>query len=89
MVQDAALAQHLASKIKSDSFNVAFIMPQPDVKGRVEMKTRLRKSQGSFQDTVLLTGHLHVLSGVAPETVRKTIQTTTQITQRTRALRMR
>ena len=92
LIQDAAVAQQLASKVKNDQFNVSFIMPQPHAIGQkapIEMQIRLFKTQGTFQDTVLLTGHLHVLSGSVPETGRKFIQTSTQITQRTFALRMR
>ena len=61
------------------------MMPQPhaiEKKAPIEMQIRLRKTQGSFQDTVLLSGHLHVLSGTAAESARKTIRTTAQLTQR-------
>ena len=77
-IQDAAVAQQLASKVKNDQLNVSFIMPQPQAIGKkapIEMQIRLFKRQGTFQDTVLLTGHLHVLSGSVPETGRKFIQT--------------
>ena len=92
LIHDAAVAQQLASKIKNDQLNISFIMPQPHAIGKkapVEMQIRLFKTQGTFHDTVLLTGHLHTLSGSAPETGRKFIQTSTQVTQRTFALRMR
>ena len=84
LIQDAAVAQQLASKIKNDQFNISFIMPQPHAIGKkapIEMQIRLFKTQGTFHDTVLLTGHLHTLSGSVPETGRKFIQTSTQVTQ--------
>ena len=71
LIQDAAVAQQLASKIKNDQLNISFIMPQPHAIGKkapIEMQIRLFKTQGTFHDTVLLTGHLHTLSGSAPET---------------------
>ena len=75
------LAQQLASKIKNDNVNISLIMPQPpaiEKKAPVEIKIRLHKTQGSYKDAVFLTGHLHVLAGIAPETVRKTTQTSTR-----------
>ena len=56
LIQDAAVAQQLASKVKNDQFNVSFIMPQPHAIGQkapIEMQIRLFKTQGTFQDTVL------------------------------------